>query len=287
MARTPRHSKEGENAMNQKTPVSTVLVVIAGCAMAAGSAPGLAQELFDETKVLVEINATDGDIGFHALLDADAWHHVRIDDPGGKRIFQEKAKRNLADQGLTENFFESDEPLCDPALAEEEDDVVVTLAEFQERFPAGFYIFTGKSNDGETLTDTALLTYNLPAAPDIDDFDGTGNVQTADAIIAWAPGDDLGECPFEGAVPDPGSVVEIGWEVVVEPADEDAVSPLRVFSAQLPASQTSVTVPPEFLDTYVAQGITIFKFEVGAIEESGNQTFSEGFFCTTECPAED
>lgn len=270
--------------MNEKIPVSTVVAGVLGLAMAAANAPGLAQEPFDETKVLVEINATDGDIGFHVLLDADAWRQVRIDDPGGKRLFHEQAKGTLADQGLTENFFESDEPLCDPALAEEEDDVVVTLAEFQQRFPAGLYIFTGKSNDGETLTDTALLTYNLPAAPDIDDFDGTGNVQTADAVIEWAPGEDLGECPFDDLVPDPGSVVEVGWEVVVEPADEEAVSPLRVFNVQLPASQTSVTVPQEFLDTYVAQGVTMFKFEVGALEESGNQTFSEGVFCTTECP---
>ncbi|MEX2126026.1 MAG: hypothetical protein WD795_19200 [Woeseia sp.] len=273
--------------MNRNIPASAVVAGVLGLAMAAASAPGLAQEPFDEIKVLVEINATDGDIGFHVLLDADAWRRVTIDDPTGKRLFQEQAKGTLVDQGLTENFFESDEPLCDPSLVEEEDDLVVTLAEFQERFPAGLYIFTGKSNEGETLTDTALLTHNLPAAPDIDAFDGTGNVPTADAVIDWAQGDDLGECPFAGLVPDPGSVVEIGWEVVVEPEDEEAVSPLRVFSVQLPASQTSVTVPQEFLDTYVAQGVTVFKFEVGAIEESGNQTFSEGIFCTTECPDDD
>jgi hypothetical protein len=271
--------------MSRNLRTTLILAATAGSAVAATTAQ--AQEQFDETKALIEINATDGDIGFHVLLDADAWHQVRIDDPAGKRLFQEKAKGTLADQGLTENFFESDEPLCAPELAEEEDDLVVTLAEFLERFPAGSYIFNGMSNDGETLTDTALLTHNLPAAPDIDEFNGTGNVQTADAVIEWAPGTDLGECPFDGLVPDPGSVAEIGWEVVVEPEDEGAVNPLRVFSVQLPAIQTSVTVPQEFLDAYVAQGITVFKFEVGAIEESGNQTFSEGVFCTTECPDED
>lgn len=263
-------------------------IIAVSVLLALGAArQAVAQEPFSETKVLVEINATDGDIGFHALLDADAWHEVTIDDPGGKRLFKEKARGSLAEQGLTENFFESDEPLCSPELVEEEDDVVVTLEEFQQRFPPGDYIFTGKSNEGDTLTDTATLTYNLPAAPDIEEFDGTGNVPTSAAEIFWAAGDDLGECPFDELVPPPGSIEEIGWEVVVEPADEEAVSPLRVFSVQLPPEQTSVTVPQGFLDTYVAQGVTEFKFEVGAIEASGNQTFSEGTFCTVDCPEED
>jgi hypothetical protein len=267
---------------------SAVPILCAAALLALGGArPASAQEPFSETKVLVEINATDGDIGFHALLDADAWHRVTIDDPSGKRIFREKAKGSLADQGLTENFLESDEPLCSPELVEEEGDSVVTLRKFQKRFPAGDYIFTGKSNEGETLTDTATLTYNLPAAPDIEDFDGTGDVPTDNAEVTWAEGDDLGECPFDDLIPPPGSVPEVGWEVVVEPEDEEAVFPLRVFSVQLPPEQTSVTVPQEFLDAYVAQGVTVFKFEVGAIEASGNQTFSEGVFCTTECPEED
>ncbi|HET6628837.1 MAG TPA: hypothetical protein VFG91_03585 [Woeseiaceae bacterium] len=264
---------------------STVPIQCVASVLALGAAHiASAQEPFSETRVLVEINATDGDIGFHALLDADAWHKVTIDDPSGTGLFRAKAKGSLADQGLTENFFESDEPLCSPELVEEEGELVVTLAEFQERFPAGEYIFTGTSNEGETLTDTATLTYDLPAAPDIEAFDGTGNVPTDNAEITWAEGDDLGECPFGDLVPPPGSVPEVGWEVVVEPEDEEAVFPLRVFSVQLPPDRTSVTVPQEFLDAYVAQGVTVFKFEVGAIEASGNQTFSEGVFCTTECP---
>ena len=46
--------------------------------------------------------------------------------------------------------------------------------------------------------------------------------------------------------------------------------PLRVFSADLPASQTSVTIPPEFLEPGVKH-----KIEVLAIEQSGNQTITE------------
>ena len=268
--------------MKAKIPAALV-----GVLLATLGPPAWSQAEFSELKVIVETNATDGDIGFHVLLDADAWHLVRIFDPTGRQIFQEKAKGSLSEQGLTENFFESAEPLCSPDLVEEEDDEVVTLAEFQERFAAGFYVFTGRNNEREMLAGLAELTYNLPAAPDIDAFDGAEDVDPTAAEITWAAGDDLGECPFDGLIPDPASVPVIGWEVVVEPAEDGVVNPKRVFSVQLPANQMSVTVPEEFLNTYIAQGVTAFKFEVGAIEASGNQTFSEGGFCTAECPAEE
>lgn len=243
-------------------------------ALAMTTFPAWAQEEFDETKVLVEINATDGDAGFHALLDGDAWNEVRIDTPDGKKVFEEKAKDSLLEQGLTENFFESAEPLCRPD-PEEPDEAVVPLAEFLGRFPAGAYSFSGKSNEGDKLAGTAELAYDLPAAPDILSFDGT--------LITWTAGTDLGNCNdptlvADGVIADPAAVPLVGWEVVVEPADEEAVEPLRVFSVQLPASASSVTVPAEFMLAYLDDGVTEFKVEVGAIEASGNQTFSEEEF---------
>jgi hypothetical protein len=255
--------------------------------MSAVSCGALGQESFDEIKVLVEINATDGDIGFHALLDGDAWDQVTVDDPSGITIFQEMAQGPLAEQGLTENFFESSEPVCAAELVEEEGERFVTLSEFQERFPAGTYTFVGSTRESGMLTGTGELTYNLPAAPDIAGFDGTGNVPTDDANVQWSHGDDLGVCPFEGLHPAPEAVQEAGWQVVVEPEDDESVSPLRVFSVDLTPEVTSVRVPQEFLDAYVAQGVNVFKFEIVAIEESGNQTASEGIFCVTECPEDE
>jgi hypothetical protein len=259
--------------------------------LAATIPAGWAQDDFDETKIFIEINATDGDAGLHALLDGEGWKQASIDDPDGKTIFYEKAKGNLLDQGLTENFFESAEPLCAPDPEDPEAEVV-PLAEFLERFPSGEYVFTGKIHPGEKLGGTtSTLTYNLPAAPDISMFDGTEDVDPDNAMISWAAGLDLGEkCHdddliSDGVIADPVLVNVVGWEVVVEPADDEAVDPLRVFSVQLPPGQTSVTVSPEYLNTFPAG--TEFKFEVGAIEESGNQTFSEGSFCTLpSCPEE-
>lgn len=48
-------------------------------------------EDFGECKVLIEINSTDGDIGFHWLVDGDDLNSVRIDDPYGKKVHENKA----------------------------------------------------------------------------------------------------------------------------------------------------------------------------------------------------
>lgn len=237
---------------------------------------------FSETAAIIEINATDGDIGFHTLLNADAWKEARIFGPGGENLFKGLAAGPLAEQGLTENAFESDEPLCAPDPEDPEAEVV-PLSAFIERFAAGTYRFTGVTLEGETLEGTAELTYALPAAPDILGFDGT--------TVTWQPGTDLGRCQddelvAEGTIADPGSVELVGWEVVVEPADDEAADPLRVFSVQLPAgAPNTVTVPAEFIEAYRSEDITEFKVEVGAIEASGNRTFSEEDF-SLETPSD-
>jgi len=246
----------------------------------------MAQAEFDETKVLIEINASDGDIGFHAKYDADAWWKVFMFAPNGKKILKEMASGPLREQGVTENFFESAEPLC--AEGDDPDELVVTLAEFLDRFPDGDYLLYGENNEGEELIGSAELTYNLPAAPDIsamlDEDDEPVEFGAGDpVVIEWAEGDDLGECDFGDLIPDPGSVEEVAWEAVVEPECEGVeIEFERKFTAQLPPGETSVTVSPEFMAGYTSIGCFEFKFEVGAIEESGNQTFSEGEFTVEE-----
>ncbi|MDH3691493.1 MAG: hypothetical protein OEU36_18790 [Gammaproteobacteria bacterium] len=253
-------------------------IAVAALTLGAAVPVSWAQEPFGELSALIEINATDGDAGFHVLLDGDAWQRVTIADPGGKKIFNERANRSLREQGLTENFFESAEPPCDPA---EED--AVPLAEFLDRFETGEYHFSARTIEGGKLKGETTLTHSLPAAPDISAFDGSSNVDPDNTVITWAAGTDLGGCQDDdlvtnGIIPDPGTVDVVRWEVVVEPNVEILVGPKRVFSVQLPPAETSVTVPSEFLNSYSADGITEFKFEVGAKEASDNQTFSEGTF---------
>jgi hypothetical protein len=51
--------------------------------------------------------------------------------------------------------------------------------------------------------------------------------------------------------------------------------PLRVFSVDLPATVTAVTVPAEFLEPG-----TGYKFEVLAVAKNRNQTITESTFST-------
>jgi len=250
----------------------------------------------EECRAFIEINASDGDIGFHALLDAEGWERARIIDPDGKKIFEERARGALKDQKLTENFFESAEPLCEEELVEEgEDDEVVTLPEFLERFPAGPYEFRtrGKGGGDEVSVGITMFTHLIPAAPADVDFDGSE--------ISWKYGDDLGECttfPEGFMLADELDIV--GYEVVLEP-DDDALGSFK-FTVQVPSDVVetlySVTVPPEYLASL--PGDTPLKVEVGAIERRvdvmmlesfGNTTFTEeDGFCNNAdqemCPEE-
>ena len=63
----------------------------------------------------------------------------------------------------------------------------------------------------------------------------------------------------------PPGIEIVAYQVIVERED-----PLRTFSVTVPASVTSVTIPPEFLEPG-----TEYKVEVLAIEAGGNQTISE------------
>jgi hypothetical protein len=243
-------------------------------ALPPGGAHAAIVEL-DEAFLRIEINATDGDVGFHGKFDGEPSKSMRIKDPNGKEVFEVTVSKALKRQGLTENFFESAEPTC----AEQ------PLAAFLQRFPAGTYEFRGRTIEGDSLRGEAELSHALPAAPDISGFDGSSFAPGAPVVIAWAPGKDLGNCHDQalvddGIIPDPAGVPVDNWEVVVEP-DEDQLEalglPLRVFSVQLAFGQQTVTVSPEYLQSYVAAGITTFKFEVGA-RAGENQTFSEGSF---------
>lgn len=251
---------------NRYILASLALVLVGGASSALADTP--CGEL-DECRVLIEINATDGDIGFHVLFDAEGWKEGRIADPAGKMIFKTQANGSLQDQNLTENFFESAEPVCEAALAEDADEVVVTLPEFLERFPAGAYDFRIKLAQDRELAGATLVTHSIPAAPADVDFDGSE--------ISWSYGDDVGECttlPAGFAVAAEASIV--GYEIVMEPEDDAFAN--FTFTTLVPNGANSVTVPIEYLASLPAN--TPLKIEVGAIERRpngsfGNQTFSE------------
>lgn len=265
-------------------------IALAGLVIATiGAARAAATEPcgdFGECKALIEINATDGDIGFHFLMDGDDLIFARIFDPEGVKVFEDEAKGPLRDQKLTETFAESAEPLCWPDPEADEDEEIVTLEEFLERWTAGTYTFYGQGEQGEKSNGETELTYALPAAPADVDFDGS--------VISWSPGDDLGECAdyleladlvTDGVLPEhPVDVDVAAWEVVLEPdvEDGDPVGKLK-FSIRVPGdvSPREVTVPADYLASLPAD--TPAKIEVGAIGVDDNATFSEeDGFCLNE-----
>jgi hypothetical protein len=219
---------------------------------------------FADARIKIEFNSTAEDVGIQVFLDGEAWKKVRIFSPGGK-IFQVNGNGSLKALGLTELFFESQEPSLDE----------LPLDEFLALFPEGDYQFQGITVEGDSLVGTATLTHDIPCGPEIMSPAEGDTVDPNNTKIEWEsvtnmvnPG--TGQCG--------GAASEIvGYQVIVERDD-----PLRTFSVDLPASATDVVVPPEFLESG-----TEYKFEVLAIEVSENQTISESFFCTdplTPCP---
>ena len=261
----------------------------------AGSSVATATEPcgdFGECKTLIEINSSDGDIGFHFLFDGDDLVAAKMKDPKGKVIYKNKTKGRLRDQKITENFVESAEPLCfDPEEDGDPDkdgEIFVTLEQFLKRWPRGIYRFIGSGagndddddddDDGERSRGATVLTHELPAAPADVDFDGT--------VISWSAGDDLGECADTGDLEDlvddgvlpthPEDVTVDAWEIVLEPDVEDGdPTGSLVFSVRVAGdiSPKEVTVPADYLDSLPAD--TPVKIEVGAIGGEDNATFTE------------
>lgn len=236
-----------------------------------------------ECKVLVEVNSSDGDIGFHFLMDADDVQKARLKNPDGKRIFKAEGYNQLREQRFTETFVESTEPLCFDPLTDEDpendDEDFATLEDFLDRWDAGTYGFIVGERQ-ESGTGETELTFDLPAAPVNLAFDD------ATGVISWSAGDDLGECAtsaeldtlvMQGDLPaHPQDVPLASWEIVLE-TDVDDGDPLQglKFTIRVPGdiATTEVTVPAEYIDSLPDD--TPAKVEIGAIGEGDNATFTE------------
>ncbi len=238
---------------------------------------------YDEAELFFELNNTDGDLGIHALIDAEGWKRLRIEDPMERNMLSIKVIGRLRQQGLTEIFFESAEPVFDD----------LAPADFFARFPEGDYEIKGRTLDGSELGSEVVLTHLMPApaAPTVngepmavqcdDEEEGYDATEDLDlpVIIAW-PAVTMSHPDADGGgagVPDPIPVVINNYQVVVEveaenPEDEEDTYE-AIFSIELPPWETSVTIPEEFTDL----GDT-FKYEVLAREESFNQTAVESCF---------
>ncbi len=226
--------------------------------VAGGNGVGRRQAIpLKEAKLIIEHNATDEDTGFQGFIDGEGWERLDITGPDGK-ILTIRGRRALRSLGLTELFFETVEP----------ENAEVPIEEVLAVLPEGEYTIEGPTVDGTRTIGAALLTHNIPAGPVLL-FPAEGaTVPSNNLVVRWSPvtqtitGED---------------VTIIRYQLIVEIDEEPHPNAIgkRAMSIYVPASVTSVTVPNEFLEPG-----THYKWEVLAIEESGNQTLSSSEFTT-------
>jgi hypothetical protein len=231
-----------------------IAAVLAACSLFAaiavarsGSSPGAAAAAkpieLEEAAMIIELNSTDGDAGLQAFLDGEPWRSMTVSSPDGRKLVAVQNKGRLKNFGLTELFTESNEPPFDE----------LPLKRFKRRFPEGKYRFSGETIEGRKLIGTAKLSHDIPDGPKILSPTEGATIPRDGAVASWEP------------VPDGRGVEISGYRAIVE-----RENPLRTFEVELPASVTSVTIPPEYLQPGAKH-----KLELQAIERGGNQTISE------------
>jgi hypothetical protein len=213
---------------------------------------------FKTVKLLIEHNATDEDTGFQFFADADPWRKLQVRNPAGAVVLTVAPQGRLKALGLTEMFFETNEP----ANAE------VPIPDVLAHLPAGTYDFEGVTVDGEELDGEAVLSHRIPAAPVVTAPAGDRVRHDRDQRISWRPvTTDLDGRP----------VTVTHYQLIVNRLDQ-VPGPgfgAETLSVHVPASITAMTIPADFL-----LPATEYEWEVMAIAASGNQTFVTDFFTT-------
>jgi len=216
-----------------------------------------------EAKLNIEHNAKDNDTGFQGFLDSEGWNSITVTGPNGK-VLDFRGEGKLGELGLTELFFETVEP----------ENAVVPIDELLETLPEGKYKFEGSAiENGEiqgTTIGTALLTHDIPEGPELlTPAEDAVVPADEDLLVSWSPVDKT----IDGS-----NVKIIAYQLIIE--KDEAPHPHMIgkfgLSMYLPASVTQITIPKEFLEPR-----TDYKWEVLAIEESGNQTLTSSQFSTS------
>ena len=273
-----KHLRQKTNGMKRHMLLLPVLLVAVLALIMGAAAPNCWAEddgdeiSFEVADVYAELNNTDGDLGFHALIDGEPWKYLKIEDPRERMILWVSSMGRLRRQGLTELFFESAEPNFEDLAPEQ----------FFRRFPAGKYEIESRTLEGDEQESEDLFWHRVPAPPegisvsgeaiDLDEVncdDGPIPMvepeENGDVIVSW---DEVKKSHPDIGVPNKKIEVEF-YQVVVEEEE----SGLKL-SFDLPPDQLSVTVPGAF----IALGEE-FKFEILVKEAiGGNQTAVESCF---------
>jgi hypothetical protein len=217
-------------------------------------------------KLIIEYNSTDNDVGVHGAFDDHGWSELCVFEPSGRPIAAFDPHGQLDRLTMAGVFFESREPLASE----------FSIADLKAAFPEGRYKVRGRSYDGTILVGRAWFTHDVPVPPKItapaiaSDPEGTsGNPVSRDSLaIDWEP---------VTKTVDGSRVTITGYEVIITKEVEDDPHGFSrpMYDVHVPASMNRLNVPAEFLEPN-----TVYELEVLALEESGNQTISVGFFKT-------
>jgi hypothetical protein len=272
---------------------STAMVVVLGAVLGAGAAGGLWALASAEggtaaaalptacpttadprprtveiatAKLIIEYNSTDGDLGVHGAFDDHGWKTLCVLDPDGQPVLEVGPQGQLRDLTMAGIFFESREP----PISE------FSFADLAAAFPEGQYSVRAESFDGTILVGSATFTHDVPAPPTITSPEIAAEPREAkknpvpldDLVVDWDP--------VTKTVAG-GPVNITGYEVIITKEVEDDPHGFSrpTDDVHVPASVTSLSVPREFLEAD-----TTYELEVLALEVSGNQTISVGFFKT-------
>ncbi len=242
---------------------TAVPVVLAALLLAAAFSPAtLGEETeipFKTTKLLIEHNTADEDTGFQIFLDGEPWRRIDIRNPSGEVVLTVTPRAKLRALGLTEMFFESNEP----------PNAEVPIPEVLANLPEGIYDFDGVTVEGEFLEGEATLSHRIPAAPVVTAPTGTSVRHDVDQLFQWSA--------VTTAIYGGTKATITHYQLIVNKLDQIPGPGFgsETLSIHAPASIRTMKVPAEFL----LPG-TNYEWEVMAIEKNGNQSFSHGTFTT-------
>ena len=264
--------------MNTRDTVTKLIPAVMGATALAVAGQAQAQEEedeeeFDEARLYFELNHTDGDLGIHGFLDGDAWKSVDITgpEPLERPLLNIWVRSKLRKQGLTELFFESDEPDFDE----------LSPAQFFNRFPEGTYEITGKTLGGGEIESEVELSHTLAGPPGNVMVNGEPAAENCDAedLPSISPGDSITiswdavtmSHPELGntGLPVTVDLYQVVGEFEFEEDDREFVMQADI----LPDSHAmfSFTFPTDFSN----QAEEEFKFEIIMRLDNGNQTAVE------------
>ncbi len=256
--------------------LSPALFVLAACSGQTTTAETGAEQIncpaegetaaIKEARLYVEYNATDGDLGVQGGFDDDGWSVLCVYAPNGDQLLSVKPQSQLGDLTMGSILFESREPELDE----------FSFDDLAGAFPEGEYEVRALSYEGEVLTGAATFSHNVPAGPVItspalaedEESAADARVATSSLVVNW-------QDVTETVAGNPVTIT--AYEVIVTKVGHDDPHGLSrpIFDVHIPPDRNSLSVPDEFLEPDTA-----YELEVLALEVSGNQTISVGFFQT-------